>query len=212
MKMLRVSDRDKSYLLKHIGHWLQSMTLGETASEVWRVPFILAGPGVTPQGRVDTGICELVDTGRTLLALAGLEAPPNYRGRDLLSDPPPPAVYGQIGWPDPQSPLFVRAFKSRVSEVTSQSPPRPARLPAHSQMRAAVRTQRYRLDVTWYRDGERVPLAQADGNLFDLSADPRETRNLWSVPEARPLVHGLWLKLEDWFAGLGCPPELFRNP
>ena len=65
--------------------------------------------------------------------------------------------------------------------------------------------------MTWYRDGARVPLQEADGNLFDLQADPHERHNLWSVPEAQPLVHGLWLKLEEWFAGMACPPELFRS-
>jgi hypothetical protein len=168
-------------------------------------------PTNSPQSHVDARICELVDTGRTLLGLAGLDAPAGYRGRDLLRDPPPPAVYGQIGWPDPHAPLFLRAFEHRVSEVRSQAPPRPSRPSEHSQMRAAVRTQRYRMDVTWYQDGARVPIEQADGNLFDLLADPRETRNLWAVPEARPLVHGLWTRLEEWFAGMDCPPELFSD-
>jgi choline-sulfatase len=193
---------------KSLGEW-GTTEKGFFDSEVWRVPFVLAGPGIEPQGRNETGICELIDTGRTLLALAGLDAPSDYCGRDLLNTPPPSAVYGQIGWPDPLAPLFVRGFTERVSEVQSQRPPQPSRLPDHSSMRAAVRTQRYRMDVTWYRDGTRVPLEQADGNLFDLLADPGETRNLWSVPEAQPLVHGLWIKLEDWFAGMDCPPGLF---
>ena len=31
-----------------------------------------------------------------------------------------------------------------------------------------------------------------------------------TMPEVEPLVHGLWLKLEDWFAGMDCHPEMFR--
>ena len=81
---------------KALGEW-GTTEKGFYDSEVWRIPFILAGPGVPTQGKVDHDICELIDTGRTLLNLAGLEIPPQYKGRDLLNDAPHEAVYGQIG-------------------------------------------------------------------------------------------------------------------
>jgi len=34
-------------------------------------------------------------------------------------------------------------------------------------------------------------------------------QNLWSVPEAQPVVDALWRKLEEGFAGLYRPVELF---
>jgi hypothetical protein len=195
---------------KSLGEW-GATEKGFYDSEVWRVPMILAGPGVEPKGAVDTGICELIDTGRTLLALAGLEAPAAYRGRDLLHQPAPEAVYAQIGWPDLDASLFQRAFVERISEVQSKRGPSPTSRPrpAQTQMRVAVRTARYRMDVTWYQDGRRLPRPEADGNLFDLETDPHETQNLWAVPEAQPVVVDLWEKLEGWFAGLDRLVELF---
>jgi arylsulfatase A-like enzyme len=201
---------------KALGEW-GATEKGFFDSEVWRVPYILSGPGVPDPGRTESGLCELVDTGRTLLSLVGLGAPAWYRGRDLLNDPPPPAVFGEIGWPDPRAPIFGRAYSSRVSEVKGEKQSRataralPPRPPRHSQMRAAVRTDRHRMDVTWYKDGERVPVAEADGNLFDLQADPYETTNLWKSPEALGTVYELWLKLDAWFATLDWPPELFED-
>lgn len=197
---------------KSLGEW-GATEKGFYDSEVWRVPFILSGPGVEPVGTVRTDICELIDTGRTLLALAGLEAPGAYRGRDLFSEPAPEAVYAQIGWPDLDAPLFQRAFIERVSEVQSRRglSPTSGRRPSHTQMRVAIRTARYRMDVTWYDNGRQLPRREADGDLFDLQGDPQETRNLWAVPEAQPIVDELWHKLEAWFAGLDRPVELFPD-
>ncbi|MGC9350306.1 MAG: sulfatase family protein, partial [Anaerolineae bacterium] len=119
---------------KALGEW-GATEKGFYDSEVWRVPFILAGPGIEARGEVREEICELIDTGRTLLALSGLEAPTAFRGRDLLADPAPDAVFAQIGWPDPEAPLFKQAMGAG---------------PAAASMRAAVRTTEYRMDVTWY--------------------------------------------------------------
>jgi len=204
---------------KSLGEW-GATEKGFFDSEVWRVPFILAGPGIERRGTV-TDICELVDTGRTLLHLAGLEAPADYRGRDLLSDSAPEAVYAQIGNPDSQAPLFQRSMATRqppgdirgadarvwASLQAAGGAPRPR----SQTMRAAIRTARYRMDVDWYREGARVPLTEADGNLFDLQADSGEVRNLWAAPEAQEIVRELWRRLEEWHAGLTPHPELFAN-
>ena len=81
--------------------------------------------------------------------------------------------------------------------------------PKHSTMCVVTRDQRYRMDVTWWQDGQRLPLAEADGNLFNLDEDPRETRNLWSVPAMQPVVNDLWNKLEKWSQSIHTPAELF---
>jgi hypothetical protein len=65
------------------------------------------------------------------------------------------------------------------------------------------------MDVTWYRDGERLELEEADGNLFDLDADPRERFNLWSEPAMQPTVKRLWRLLERWSAEIDHPEPLF---
>jgi arylsulfatase A-like enzyme len=179
---------------KSLGEW-GATEKGFFDSEVWRVPFVLAGPGVEARGAVRTDVCALIDTGRTLLSLAGLDVPSSFRGRDLMSDPAPGAGFAQIGWPDGTAPL-LKALDINLG-------------PTAAAMRVAVRTQRYRMDVTWMRDGRRLALAEADGNLFDLDGDPEERENLWAAPEAQPVVRELWQILEAWFDDLDKPAEIF---
>ena len=138
--------------------------------QVWRVPFIWSFPGRLPEGKVRTDICELADTGRTLLTLAGLEdrIPDSFRGRDLFGDDPAPeAVFGQINY---------------------------------RMMRVAVRTDRYRMDVTWSDEGRRLGEDELDGNLFDLSEDPAERVNLYDEPSHDPVRRELLERLERWQA------------
>lgn len=183
---------------KALGEW-GTTEKGFYDSQVWRVPFILAGPGVDARGEVDDDICELVDTGRTLLSLAGLEIPSQYKGRDLLNEPSRKAVYGQIGWPDHQAPIVQRIRDRHNGALTSTA------------MRAAVRTQRYRMDVTFYQNGIQLPIEQADGNIFDLEMDPYETQNLWHDPQTVDVKKDLWQKLLEWDASMDHPPQIFST-
>jgi arylsulfatase A-like enzyme len=183
---------------KALGEW-GTTEKGFYDSEVWRVPFILAGPGIDAKGKVDHHICELIDTGKTLLSLAGLTTPSQYKGRDLLNETPHKAVYGQIGWPDSQAPIMQRIRKRQKRAFLS------------TEMRSAVRTQRYRLDVTLYRDGKQLSIEQADGNLFDLENDPFETKNLWLSPQHTNVKHDLWNKLLEWDASMTRTPDLFST-
>lgn len=183
---------------KALGEW-GTTEKGFYDSEVWRVPFILAGPGISAQGIVDDDICELLDTGRTLLSLAGLEIPPEYKGRDLLNEPPREAVYGQIGWPDHQAPIVQRIRERHKRAFSSTA------------MRSAIRTQRYRMDVTLYQNGVQLPMEQADGNIFDLEKDPYETRNLWHDAQSTDVKKDLWQKLLDWDGSMDHTAQVFSN-
>jgi choline-sulfatase len=64
--------------------------------EVWRVPFILSWPKHIAQGEHKNDLCELIDFGPTLCALAGIAKATGMHGRDLLHSQPPDAVYGII--------------------------------------------------------------------------------------------------------------------
>jgi choline-sulfatase len=183
---------------KALGEW-GTTEKGFYDSEVWRVPFILAGPGVTAKGKVDREICELIDTGRTLLSLADLEIPEVFEGRDLLNEPSREAVYGQIGWPDQNAPI-VQRFREKSW-----------RAPTHTAMRSAIRTQRYRMDVTLYQDGDQVSIDRADGNIFDLELDPYETRNLWNDSRYTDMKLALWEKLLNWDARMERTPQVFTQ-
>jgi arylsulfatase A-like enzyme len=153
-------------------------------NEVWRVPFIWSWPGHIPEGKSRAEPCELIDTPRTLLSLAGLgdKIPPEYRGRDLFSDPAPDAVFGSIR--------------------SSLDPPE------SNAMRFAVRTDRYRMDVSWPIGGPRPRLSDCDGNLFDLTEDPFETRNVFGESEYKSAQMDLMDRIDSWLSGTEWDPRL----
>lgn len=157
---------------KNLGEW-GAGEKGNFDREVWRVPFIWSAPQAhVPQGQVREDICEVLDTGRTMLALAGLadKTPEQFRGRNLFdASAAPEAVFGQINY---------------------------------QTMRVAMRTQRYRLDVTFSEQGRHVGRENYDGNLFDLQADPLERVNLYNDPAHAALRDNLLTQLESHQASL----------
>lgn len=60
-----------------------------TDEQLIRVPLVFSGPGVAA-GRVDANIARHLDLAPTLLRLARLEAPKEWRGRDLFGPVPAP--------------------------------------------------------------------------------------------------------------------------
>lgn len=184
---------------KALGEW-GATEKGFFDQEVWRVPFIWSWPGTVPAGVVRHDACELLDTARTLSGLLGTRPHESWRGRDLFSTAKPQmgAVFGEIGWPNAAAPLWDRP---------GLEPP-----PKHwRSLRVALRTERYRMDEHWMRDGRRVPAEQADGNLFDLLSDPLERQNLWHDREHQEVVAELRDCLERWFDRLDKPIETFGS-
>jgi arylsulfatase A-like enzyme len=152
------------------------------APQVHRVPFILNWPGVLAAGKRDEEVAEGIDLARTLLALACLDTPAQFGGRNLVGDPPPVAVFSTIGYGEAQS----RAFPNRAagSYTNDRGWPR----------RACVRTSRYRLDRNIKIDGRTAEPADHDVFLADMKSDPKERHNLATANTA---VRDELLKLLD---------------
>lgn len=140
---------------------------GNFDRQVWRVPFILAGPGV-PKDEHRHDLMELIDFGSTLASLAGVDLSPGMRGRDLFSSEEPEAVFG-------------------ILELDGQ-------------LRAAVRTARYRYDCTLSRGGMNTRPHERDPNLIDLQNDPLEENNLIHTPQYAPVASEMHQRLEEWWA------------
>ena len=148
--------------------------------EVWRVPFIWSYPDNIPQNEIREELCEIIDTGTTLLSLAGLEdkIPESYRGRNLFgNEQAPKEIFGVIRPPIQDIPDFDPKL-----------------------MRVAVRTKRYRMDMNWCMDGSIPPQELEDGNLFDLKNDPDEMVNLWDKNEVESIKLNLKNKLKKWLS------------
>ncbi len=163
----------------------------------WRVPFIWSWPGHIPEGQVNNELAELISTGRSLLNLCSLDKmiPKSWRGRDLFSDPSPDAVFGQIGYPNINSVVGEKFYTG-------------ARID-YGEMRVGIRTDQYRMDYSFMKEGQKLPLA--DGNLFDLVNDPRELHNLWDDGKFRKIKKSLARKIDTWFDNIDKPTDLFES-
>ena len=188
-------------------------------NQVWKVPFIFHWPGRLPEGEVREDLCELVDTGKTLAALAGIgdDVPSNWRGRDLFGGGILPreeqSVFGQIGSPNENAPILQNEIvKNELKSVTKRllNGIEPHMVnPAFRLMRTGVRTHEYRMDVSWMRKGRRIQIEEADGNLFHLVSDPREMNNLWAEPSRQDVVRNLYARLKSWFENMEKPTGVF---
>jgi arylsulfatase A-like enzyme len=78
-RTLVVATSDHGESLGEHGEATHAYTLYDATQ---RVPLLLAGPGL-PRGAVASPVVRLVDVTPTILALAGLDAPPGSPGRDL---------------------------------------------------------------------------------------------------------------------------------
>ena len=135
---------------------------------VTRVPLICWAPGEVQAGLRHDGLCQLFDVGATVLDWAGARHPPFSQAQSLL-----PALRGQP-W---TSRSHVYAEQAGDVALTG------------ARLFSMVRDTRYKLVHI---------LGSADGQLFDLQADPLEMHNLWT--DAAHQVHRTRLlqQLLDW--------------
>jgi arylsulfatase A-like enzyme len=176
---------------------------------VLRVPLALRLPGRISGGRRIQAAVELIDVLPTVCELLSVPAPPGVQGESLV-----PLIDG------------VRAERRRSEAFFEWSPPEGMSRPGVSQHIFAVRQGRWKLvsnpeDLRpWNRPYARVPgsgFLLSTQELYDVAADPHETRNLAS---AEPEVAArLAARLEAWLAealpeqgGADAPtPETLRQ-
>jgi len=124
-----------------------------------RVPLILAGPGTRQQGTVDERPAELVDVLPTLLSVAEQTTPPQLPGASLLAEP---------------------ARAGSFSEMHGTGYEKAQKAPAYM-----WRTHDWKL-IT-YLPGDaadaQAQVREAQGELYDLRADPQELENLYEDPD-----------------------------
>lgn len=130
-----------------------------------RVPWILNGPGV-PHCRAE-GLARLVDVGPTLLSLCGVPAPPSFEGVDLMAEI-------TAGLKDAGGDTNLKTVGQGGENATRvRLGDRPAYLETYY-MRFA---HRWSEEIGW-RDGSWKYVKAPRSELYDLSVDPGETRNL----------------------------------
>jgi uncharacterized sulfatase len=151
---LVVFTSDHGELLGDHGLWMKGPFHYEA---VLRVPLLARWPGRLPAGRLDPGLASLTDLAPSFLAAAGLRPPPEMDGGlDLL--------------PQWRGEAIVR--EAAYAEFVDD--------PSTLDLATVVTADR---KLTAYRGGAYVGREAEVGELYDLSADPLERRNLWSEPE-----------------------------
>lgn len=159
------------------------------APEVHRVPLLISWPGNLARGQDRADNCECLDSGRTLFAMCDIDAPDQFKGRDLISEDAPEAVYATIGFGFDDSRTFPNMGVGEY--VDGHGWPR----------RTCVRTQRYRLDKNVRLDGQAVDPAMTDVFLADVVADPEEHHNVAEDPAYADVVADLSAMIDRHVAG-----------
>jgi arylsulfatase A-like enzyme len=156
--------------------------------ELVHVPLFVRWPGHVPAGaRVRTPV-SLIDLGPTLLDLAGLPADPAHRGRSL-------AEALRAGGEPEETPIFAESVQ-------------------YGPERFMLRQGNLKVVLTPYPDRleNAVPIEARPLEVFDLAADPRETRDLPARlgADAAGMVDRLWRRAKGVMGAPAGPDE--ANP
>jgi len=150
-----------------------------------RVPLIISMPGTVKSGVRSPALVELGDLAATVLHAVRLPHHPGMQCKSLW-----PLLIGEAA-PD--------HFRDDVYSEYYNAMPWHRSPQAHATM---VRTDRYKLVVAH---------GLGSGELYDLEEDPRETRNLWNVPEFSGLKTQMLVRLCDRMAWTVDPLPLRRG-
>ena len=157
------------------------------APSAHRVPRLISWKGTLPGGEVREDLCDLIDTGRTLLGLCGVPAPEQFGGRSLFDHTTKPEfIYSTIGYGNPESHWAPNGgYGTWYGE---RGWPR----------RACIRSARYRLDMNIRIDGEHLAENDPERDVFlaDSEDDRQECKNLAGKPELKTVEEQLRKQLQ----------------
>ena len=146
-----------------------------------RVPLIVSWPGHV-EARTSPALVELLDLPQTVLDAAGLPHHPGMQGKSLW-----PLLAGEGPGDEHRPDVYCEFYNACDGHNGSFE------LPAMTTM---VRTLRHKLTVAH---------GHSTGELYDLEADPSETRNLWGDPAYAALKADMLVRLTDRMAWT-CDP------
>jgi len=147
-----------------------------------RVPFIIRAPKFAAvKGRSDVPVSSL-DIPATILALAGVSQPKDWNGRDLR-----PVLNGSK----------KHGIDYAIGEWADTEGP------FRNYTHRLVRTPRYKL-VRWDKPDK-------PDELYDLIADPHETKNMAGKPLMRPVRDQLLRRLNAWMARTNDPARFWAK-
>jgi len=159
-------------------HFFHGQDLTE---EQLRVPLIISIPGRKPS--VIDREAALVDVGPTLLDLVGLEPPASFRGKSLL-----PAIDAAEG-------PTLDANPNADPPPPTASPPSSELRPVFAELLPANAWPKH--EVMMVLGDKKIvhKITERRWELYDLSADPKQKRDLAHDPQKRALLADLRTRL-----------------
>ena len=178
-----------------------------------RTPFIVRGPGIS-RDSVRSDLIEHIDMAATSLAWAGIEVPKWMQGRDIFAKDyrPRDAVFAARDRCDETVDRIRSVRTERFKYIRNFHPQRPHLQPnAYKDAKATVqRLRELHAQGKLSELPERLlfsPARPAE-ELYDVQADPFETKNLVADPQHR---HTLETSATGWTAGCGKQATGVRN-
>ena len=150
--------------------------------ELVRVPFVMSCPGRIAAGRRVSSVVSVLDLPKTVLAMADLELPEHPWALASACEGLPDALPGRD-----LSPILAGSADGVRQRVLCEFDEDYTCAEARARVRSLL-TERYKLN---YYAGENF------GQIFDLCEDPKELRDLWDEPGARPIRDDLMAQLAD---------------
>ena len=172
------------------------------------VPLVMRGPGI-PKGAVREDLVSHIDLAATSLALAGIECPEGMQSRHLLAKDyqPRDAVFSARDRCD-ETVEHIRSVRTdRYKYVRNFLPARPHLQPNnYKDGKSIVKTLR-ELHAAGKLDALQEKLlfspTRAPEELYDLQADPYETKNLAADPAHAATLAELRGRLDAWIRETG---------
>lgn len=182
-------------------------------------PLIAHWPGRIAAGTVAHGLVSSIDLAPTILELAGLPIPATVQGRSMaaiLANPNAKIreeIHAEKNWHDYED--RVRALRTErykyIRNDYADLPATPSADAGRSPSMAAIRAL--------HKKGQLTPLQarifrqpRPAEELYDLEADPTESRNLASDPAHQQTLRQLRARLEAWVTETRDLTPLRRTP
>jgi arylsulfatase A-like enzyme len=172
------------------------------------VPFIVRGSGVE-KGKVRDDLIEHIDLAATSLALAGVPIPKAMQGRDVLAKEyrPRDAVFAARDRCDETVERIRSVRTTQFKYVRNFYPDRPHLQPNRYKDNKPIVKRLRELHAAGKLDALQEKLlfspTRAAEDLYDLAADPFETKNLAADPAHRATLEQLRGRLDKWMAETG---------
>lgn len=178
------------------------------------IPLVVCGPGVA-QGKVREDLVEHIDLAATSLALAGVARPSGMQSRDVLAADyqPREAVFAARDRADETVDRIRSVRTERWLYLRNSYPERPPLQPNHYKDHKpcliALRAAEAAGQLDALQTALLFPLTRPKEELYDLSKDAHQVRNLAADAVYQRVMEELRSRLEGWETET---PDLGRSP